>query len=178
MEGKVLRLCQSWQNLYPMYRHLSNTTFLLPVFFVNYKGYVISRWWLVCCCCCCCCSLFVFCFSWLCTKIADSSIDCFSLSHTEQIIALNLVVICWQLYATCAQGSRRWRIEKGNRPDKRKNSLVRGNSVIFFDVNAFKFQQNCKISGAPNHKKWEKDLECSFLLSHIVLWPFKVIPQK
>ena len=29
--------------------------------------------------------------------------------------------------------------------------------------------------GHPTRKKEEKGLECSFLLSHIVLWPFKGI---
>ena len=30
-------------------------------------------------------------------------------------------------------------------------------------------------SGAPNEKEYEKGLECSFLFSHIVLWPFQGI---
>ena len=29
------------------------------------------------------------------------------------------------------------------------------------------------ITGAPNEKRKEKGLECSFLLSRIALWPFK-----
>ena len=28
-------------------------------------------------------------------------------------------------------------------------------------------------AGAPNKKEYEKGLECSFLLYHIVLWPFE-----
>ena len=28
------------------------------------------------------------------------------------------------------------------------------------------------VSGAPNEKKKGKGLECRFLLSHIILWPF------
>ena len=31
------------------------------------------------------------------------------------------------------------------------------------------------LTGAPNENRDDKGLECSFLLSHFVLWPFKGI---
>ena len=50
-----------------------------------------------------------------------------------------------------------------------KRNLATSFCILF----SFSTFPSNKKTGAPNEKKLGKGLECSFLLSHIVLWPFK-----